>query len=56
MLFLYWPNTILPYKMAAVEQETYGNKLAPYVVHTPLIIPTLQTILCGEPNMEAVIC
>ena len=22
MLFLYWPNTILPYKMAAVEQET----------------------------------
>ena len=34
MLFLYWPNTILPYKMAAVEQETYGNKLAPYVVYT----------------------
>ena len=35
MLFLYWPNTILPYKMAAVEQETYGNKLAPHVVYTP---------------------
>ena len=34
MLFLYWPNTILPYKMAAVEQETYGNKLAPYVVYS----------------------
>ena len=33
MLFLYWPNTILPYKMAAVEQETYGNKLAPHVVY-----------------------
>ena len=32
MLFLYWK--ILPYKMAAVEQETYGNKLAPYVVYS----------------------
>ena len=34
MLFLYWPNTILPYKMAAVEQETYGNKLAPHGVYS----------------------
>ena len=24
----------MPYKMAAVEQETYGNKLAPHVVYT----------------------
>ena len=48
MLFLYWPNTILPYKMAAVEQETYGNKLAPHVVYMWLQITDQRGEFSGE--------
>ena len=43
MLFLYCSNTILLYKMAAARQETYGNKLAPYVVYCKY--KTMNTII-----------
>ena len=48
MLFLYWPNTILPYKMAAVEQETYGNELASYVVYTVVSETLLASAACDS--------
>ena len=53
MLFLYWPNTILPYKMAAVEQETYGNKLAPHGVYTAVPLAGRIFVLVETSNLQS---